>query len=63
MTPKSWRVKLAFFPQASKEADPDYEITVRLYANGVVGDMVLEYGNFSLDAKLDKAEALAKPKC
>jgi EipB-like len=63
VTPKSWRVKLAFFPQASKEADPDYEITVRLYANGVVRDMVLEYGNFSLDAKLDKAEALAKPKC
>ena len=62
-TPKSWRVKLAFFPQASKEADPDYEIAVRLYQNGVVRDMVMEYSNFSLKAVLDKAEALAKPKC
>ena len=63
ITPKSWRVKLAFFPQASKEADPDYEITVRLYENGVVRDMIMEYSNFSLDAKLDRAEALPKPKC
>ena len=63
LTSKAWRVKLAFFPQASKEADPDYQIIVRLYDNGVVSDMVLEYNNFSLNAKLDKAEALAKPKC
>jgi hypothetical protein len=63
LTAHAWRVKLAFFPQASKEADPDYEISVRLYDNGVVSDMVLEYSNFSLNAKLDKAEALAKPKC
>lgn len=63
LTSRAWRVKLAFFPQASKEADPDYEISVRLYDNGVVSDMVLEYSNFSLSAKLDKAEALGKPKC
>lgn len=62
-TPKAWRVKLAFFPQASKEANPDYEISVLLYENGVVRDMVLDYSNFSLKATLDRAEALPKPKC
>lgn len=63
VTPKAWRAKLAFFPQASKEANPDYEISVLLYENGVVRDMILDYSNFMLEATLDKAEALAKPKC
>ncbi|HEX7006019.1 MAG TPA: cell envelope integrity EipB family protein [Alphaproteobacteria bacterium] len=63
ITPRAWRIKLAFFPQESKEAEPDYELSVLLYENGVVRDMVLDYSNFSLNAKLDKAEPLSKPKC
>lgn len=59
----SWRVHLAFFPADSRSDKPDYEIDMRLLDNGVSRDMVLDYGDFSIRAKLDKIEALPKPSC
>jgi hypothetical protein len=64
----SWRVHLAFFP-ADGNSDksggdkPDYELDMRLLDNGVSRDMVLDYGDFAIKAKLDSLEALPKPNC
>jgi hypothetical protein len=60
----SWRMRLAFFPAEGKSDDqPDYELGMRLLDNGVSRDMVLDYGDFAIRAKLDKIEALPKPRC
>jgi hypothetical protein len=59
----SWRVRLAFFPSESKSDQPDYELGMRLLDNGVSRDMLLDYGDFAIKAKLDEIEALAKPNC
>lgn len=59
----SWRMRLAFFPVQSSAPEPDYELGVRLFDNGVAGDLVLDYGDFTLLATLERIEALAKPAC
>jgi hypothetical protein len=60
---RSWRVRLAFFPPDQKSEKPEYELGMRLYENGVSRDMLLDYGDFAVKAKLDEIEALPKPNC
>jgi hypothetical protein len=59
----SWRVRLAFFPADAKADEPDYELGMRLFDNGVSGDMSLDYSDYVIKAKLDEIEPLAKPAC
>ena len=58
-----WRVRLAFFPADQKAEKPDYELSMVLLDNGVSRDMVIDYGEYSIRAKLDDIEALPRPKC
>ena len=58
-----WRVRLAFFPADQKAEKPDYELGMLLLDNGVSRDMVLDYSEFAIKAKLDEIEALPKPNC
>jgi hypothetical protein len=58
-----WRVRLAFFPADAKADVPDYELGMLLLDNGVSRDMVIDYGDYTIRAKLDDIEALAKPGC
>jgi hypothetical protein len=59
----SWRIRLAFFPLDSKAEKPEYELGMRLHDNGVSREMLLDYGDFAVKAKLDEIEALPKPSC
>jgi hypothetical protein len=60
----SWRIRLAFFPVASRaDGLPDYEETIQLLDNGVVGEMLFDYGDYVIRAKLDDIEALPRPNC
>jgi EipB-like len=58
-----WRFRLAFFPVDASAEKPDYELGMRLLDNGVSQDMVIDYGEYSIRAKLDDIEPLAKPSC
>ena len=58
-----WRVRLAFFPADPKADKPDYELGMLLLDNGVSRDMVIDYGDYAISAKLDDIEALPKPHC
>ncbi len=59
----SWRMRLAFFPLESMTPEPDYELGLRLFDNGVAEDLILDYGDFTLLAKIEQIEALPKPAC
>ena len=58
-----WRIRLAFFPVDANAEKPDYELGMRLLDNGVSQDMVIDYGEYSIRAKLDDIEPLTKPNC
>ncbi|HZT52421.1 MAG TPA: cell envelope integrity EipB family protein [Stellaceae bacterium] len=59
----AWRVRLAFFPPDSHSETPDYELGMRLLANGVSQDMELDYGDYVVKARLDEIEPIPKPAC
>lgn len=58
-----WRVRLAFFPSNPSTETPDYELGMLLLDNGISRDMTIDYGDYTISAKLRKIEALAKPHC
>ncbi len=58
MRSKAWKVRLAFFPDTSKEAGSDYEMSVVFHENGVISDIVIDYEDFSVSQKLVALERL-----
>lgn len=58
-----WPLRLAFFPADSKAELPDYELGMTLLADGVSQSMVIDYGEYAIDATLDDIEPLPKPHC
>ena len=60
---ESWRLNLAYFGMDETVAAPEHEQTLRLFANGVVDEMLLDYGDFVLKADLAVLEALPDPGC
>ncbi len=59
----SWHVSLAFFSAVGQGAVPEHEQRLRLHANGVVEDLVLDYGDFSVGATLKRVEKLPPSGC
>jgi hypothetical protein len=59
----SWGFGLAFYEIDSRKPVPEHEQFVRLRSNGVVEDMMLDYGQFAVDAKLVRLEPLPPPPC
>jgi hypothetical protein len=58
-----WRVRLAFFPADNSIEKPDYELGMHLLDNGVSREMLIDYGEYTIRAKLDDIEPLTKPNC
>jgi len=59
----SWRVNLAFYGTDAADLEPEQEQVLRLFANGVVDEMSLDYRDFVIDADLTELTALPPPDC
>jgi hypothetical protein len=59
----SWRLRLAYFGMDETVSEPEHEQALRLYANGIVDEMLLDYGDFVLRADLTLLEALPPLDC
>jgi hypothetical protein len=60
---RRWQVGLAYFALVGDDALPQFEIAFDLSEGGVLHDVTLDYGDFSLKADLEKLEPLAPPDC
>ncbi len=60
---ESWQMNMAFYGVDSSDLEPEQEQGLRLYANGVVDEMRLDYGEFLLDADLIEITPLPQPDC
>ena len=58
-----WPVRLAYYKVGAIAPEADFEMAIKLYDNGVAGDMLYDYGNFSVDVKLEDIEILPIPNC
>jgi len=59
----SWRVRLAFFPLDRRTPEPDREQGFRVFSNGIFDEMVIDYGDFSIDAELETLSSLPEVSC
>ena len=59
----SWRVRLAFFPLDRRTPEPDREQGLRVFSNGIVDELVIDYGEFSIDASLETLDPLPAASC
>lgn len=55
---KAWNLRMAFFPINSQEEKADYEMDMIFHENGVVSDMVIDYGDFAVSQTLTALETL-----
>ena len=59
----SWRLRLAFFPLDRRTPEPDREQGFRVFSNGVIDELVIDYGDFSIDAVLEGLTSLPEASC
>lgn len=59
----SWRLQVAYFALDSPAAEPEQEQTVRLFSNGVVDELVLDFGDFALRGVINDLKGLPPPDC
>lgn len=56
-------VHTAYFDPDSQESVPEYEMTFHLQPNGIIAYYEIDYGDFSIDARLVNAKGLDRPDC
>jgi len=60
---KFWPVRLAYFKLGSVSLAPEFEMSAEVFENGIIGNMIYDYGNFAIDVILEEVEALQQPDC
>lgn len=60
---RRWPVSLAYHDVTDADDVPSFELTFELSERGVLHDLVLDYGDFALQADLEQLEAFETPRC
>lgn len=60
---RRWPVSIAYFAAAGDDALPQFEIAFDLSPGGVLNDLRLNYGDFTLKADLETLQTYAQPVC
>lgn len=60
-----WPVSLSYYAAAATggEETPTHQLSFRMYDNGIATDLVLDYGDFSLDGRLASLDLIEKSAC
>lgn len=56
------RVHIAFFDHDAASMEPDYEVSMRYWENGIADELSMNFGDFTMGGKLAKL-TVAKPGC
>jgi hypothetical protein len=60
---RAWPVSMAYYNIQKMADTPDFEAAFLLTEQGVLRDLLLDYGEFQLDATLESVELLDRPAC
>jgi len=58
-----WPVQLSFFDLKAQKGEPDYEVSFRMFENGVGSNLQLKYKDFSMIGKLVKLDLKKTAAC
>ena len=59
----SFKIRMAYFPVESKNSIPDIELDITMRADGIVLKAVQEFGDYSIEAKLNQIDLIEKAGC
>tara|TARA_R110002110_G_scaffold80591_6_gene209872 strand:+ start:5515 stop:6423 length:909 start_codon:yes stop_codon:yes gene_type:complete len=59
----AWGISLAFFDADKADAEPNSEIRLEIYRNGIAGMIEMDFGDFRLLAELKELESGKPPVC
>lgn len=60
---RSWHTRYAHYEIASQAPEPIFEVGYRLFENGVITDLILDYGDFRVSGTLETIEDIPPPAC
>jgi hypothetical protein len=60
---RSWHTRYAHYEIASQAPEPIFEVGYRLFENGVITDLILDYGDFQVSGTLEGIEDISPPAC
>ncbi len=60
---RSWETRYAHFEFASPAPEPLFEVGYRLFENGVITNLILDYGGFQVSGTLEVLEGIAPAPC
>jgi hypothetical protein len=60
---RRWPMSLAYHDVTGADDVPTFELTFQLSEHGVLYDLVLDYGDFALQADLEQLETFEAPRC
>lgn len=64
LTPDAWYIRVAVFPlKDTAEMLPSYEMEMLMHDNGVVSDVIIDYGSFRIAQKMVALERLPAKVC
>ena len=60
---KAWPISMAYYNLAEEGDLPEFEVAFLMTEHGVLQELLLDYGDFSLKATLTRFDALTRPAC
>lgn len=58
-----WWTRMAFFPEDSLDAEPEFEIDAEYRSDGIADHIVQRFESFALDVRLIRVQVLPPPDC
>jgi hypothetical protein len=59
----TFNATIAYFETGAAEAEPKHEMAMRMFANGVADDLVIDFEQFTVRAVLEQVDMLPVPDC
>lgn len=59
----TFNATIAYFETGAAEAEPKHEMAMRIFANGVSDDLVIDFEQFTVRAVLEQVDMLPVPDC
>lgn len=60
---ESWFISLSYYDIGDEFGAPNYEVSYRMFSNGIVDELYMDYGDYAFNARLMQLEYLDQPSC
>ncbi len=63
MSLQSWHITMSYYDIGAEATTPNYEISYRLFSNGIVDELRMDYGDYVFFARMMQLDLLDQPSC